>query len=137
MAQFPVRQTAGGRPASAASAYRAGVRSTAARRAHIHELRTWRHNVASTELPLETLQAICDRLTAGEQLGDVLDALDVRHQQIWGRARWDPEWSATLEAALMTGRDPQLPHGTDRAYTARCRCRECRDDHRGRTSRDR
>ena len=49
----------------------------------------------------------------------------------------DDEWSAALEAALMTTRRDDLQHGTNAAYVRGCICKECREHQRIRMARRR
>jgi hypothetical protein len=49
----------------------------------------------------------------------------------------DDEWSAALEAALMTTRRDDLQHGTNAAYVSGCVCSECRGHQRQRMTQNR
>lgn len=112
-----------------ASRYRAGDKDPAALAAHAAETTQWRHD--NHPVTGETADMLLTLLAAGHALRITCDRLGVTTQAVHGRAQWDPEWSTALDAALMAGRDPDLPHGTHKAYRQHCRCPECRDFHHG------
>ena len=68
------------------------------------------------------------RIAAGQHLSEVLADMGLSHQQLWKRARQAPEWGAELDRLLTLWRDPELRHGTVRAYRVHgCRGPEWRE----------
>jgi hypothetical protein len=82
-------------------------------------------------------QELLDAIYAGQPFRTVLRDLGLTSNQVFGLARTDGEWSATLEAALTAARRDDLQHGTNAAYVAGCVCRECREHQRVRMARNR
>ncbi|MFC8454405.1 hypothetical protein [Kitasatospora sp. NPDC057223] len=50
------------------------------------------------------------------------------------RRRRDETWHRDIDAALPTGRNPDLAHGTEGAWKGGCRCPDCRTAHHGPTT---
>lgn len=66
-------------------------------------------------------------LRDGASMHDACDRIGVTNKQVAAYTRAHPNWNADLNEALMAGRDPDLNHGTYRAYRYdKCRCPECR-----------
>ena len=108
--------------------YRSGCSCELCLAAHRHE----RHKRAEKLFPAAMRARVLAALTEGELLPDVAAREGVSRRRIWGRARWDAEWSEQLEHALMTGRDPRIEHGGTTAYRdGRCFCLPCRARHAG------
>jgi hypothetical protein len=57
---------------------------------------------------------------AGQSFRSVLCDLNLTPNQVWSMARVDREWSAGLEAVLMTTRRDDPKHGTNAACVAGC-----------------
>ena len=57
--------------------------------------------------------------------------------QVFGLAKTDEEWAATLETALTATRRDDLQHGTSAAYVHGCVCSECREHQRRRMTKNR
>lgn len=124
-AEIPVRRR------RLASRYRAGDRSARARAAKAADDRRWRRLRADDpDDPLgpRRREEVLLRIAAGQHLREVLADMGLSHQQLWKRARQVPEWGAELDRLLTLWRDPELRHGTVRAYRVHgCRCPECRE----------
>jgi hypothetical protein len=91
----------------------------------------YRRRRAEALFPADVRAAVLEELADGLELREVCDAHNVTPQRVFAWRRFEPEWSARLDAALMAGRDPSLDHGTPRAFRhGRCRCPECRVAHR-------
>lgn len=72
---------------------------------------------------------LCELVASGLSYQESLLEMGVTAQATSGHRRRDPDFAASLDAALMAGRDPNLAHGTPSAWKARCRCPECRAHH--------
>lgn len=69
-------------------------------------------------------------LAHGRSVDEALLGTGLTPGNLYGIAKWDQEWAAQLDSALLAGRDPRLRHGTEVAYkVGRCRCPECRAAH--------
>lgn len=123
-AEMPVRRR------RLVSRYRAGDRSARARAAKAAADRRWRRLRADDpDDPLgpRRREEVLLRIAAGQHLSEVLADMGLSQQQLWKRARQVPEWGAELDRLLTLWRDPELRHGTVRAYRVYgCRCPECR-----------
>lgn len=53
----------------------------------------------------------------------------VTPQAVTFRRRQNENFRRGVEAALMAGRDPALPHGSNNGWRAGCRCPDCRACH--------
>jgi hypothetical protein len=63
--------------------------------------------------------------------------LGLTSNQVWGLAKTDEAWSASLDAALTATRREDLRHGTTPAYVRGCVCKDCREHQRVRMTRNR
>jgi hypothetical protein len=81
---------------------------------------------ADTRFPESTRQQLLDELLAGQPFKAVLQDLGLTANQVWGRARRDPDWAAAFDAVLMVTRRTDLDHGSNAAYVKGCVCPECR-----------
>lgn len=97
----------------------------AARRVHVNEIRQ-----AAAFARWETLgPRLCELVAAGAGYGDAVEAIGVTWQAVIAHRRCDPAFAARLDAALMQGRDPDVPHGTHMGWRTGCRCPDCRAHH--------
>ena len=110
------------------SRWRAGCDCDACRTAHNTDI-TARRNAARAATLAPILDELLERLAAGDDYGRALADLGTNGNLIGGHRRWDPDFARQLDDALMTGRDPNLRHGTASGWRARCRCPECREHH--------
>jgi hypothetical protein len=81
-------------------------------------------------LPVEVRQQLLDAIYAGEPFRTALRDLGLTSNQVFGLAKTDEEWAATLETALTATRRDDLQHGTTPAYVRGCVCSECREHQR-------
>ena len=88
-------------------------------------------------LPVEKRQQLLDAIYAGEPFRTVLRDLSLTSNQVFGLAKTDEEWAATLETALTATRRDDLQHGTSAAYVHGCVCSECREHQRRRMTKNR
>lgn len=70
-------------------------------------------------------------LAGGVPYREALKAHGVTAQALTSHRHRDRDFAARLDEALMAGRDPDLDHGRNSAWKARCRCPECREFHQG------
>jgi hypothetical protein len=82
-------------------------------------------------------QQLLVAIYAGQPFRQVLGDLDLTPNRVWGLARIDDEWSATLDGALMAAGRHDLEQGTNAAYVAGCVCKECREHQQLRMGRNR
>ncbi|WP_188196644.1 type I-E CRISPR-associated protein Cse1/CasA [Nonomuraea sp. SYSU D8015] len=116
------------------SRYRRGARDDPeARAAHNEETRQWRRQQADAEFPPATRAQLLRDLTEGTSLADAVRRSKTRLSTsiVWGRARWDTEFSDTLEKALAANCAGGPRCGTDQGYKNGGRCKRCRAAHRG------
>ncbi len=108
--------------------YRAGCPCTPCREAENAANRglTYRRGMAHWA---ELGPALLDSLASGVSYQDALAAHGVTQQALTRHRHRDPDFATRLDEALMIGRDPTLPHGTNMGWKARCRCPECRAFH--------
>lgn len=111
--------------------WRAGCRCSECRTAHNDGSRTFRRRVVDTRrFPPKLRDRLLALIAAGVHITDAAAALRTSQQAIHRYARVHPEWGAELDEALMGGRAPEVPHGTEAGYRHhRCRCPECRQAH--------
>ncbi|WP_156150392.1 helix-turn-helix domain-containing protein [Gordonia sihwensis] len=105
-----------------------GRRCAACRAAHNNASRELRREHRA-EYWAERVDAPCELLADGGTYTDVLEQLEITAQAVTGQRSVDPVFAARIDAALMQGRDPSLPHGSALAWKAKCRCPECREHH--------
>lgn len=108
--------------------WRAGCTCDECRDAHNIELRD-RHRVERAHWWAPRLDPLCESLASGMQYGEALAVRGIALQAVSSYRRVDAEFAKAIDAALMEGRDPALPHGTSSGWGARCRCPECREYH--------
>lgn len=78
---------------------------------------------------------LLELLRDGMSMHDVCEQVGVTNKQVAAYARAHPDWNTALDAALMTGRDPNLTHGIYSTYRHHgCRCPECRSTTQATTS---
>jgi hypothetical protein len=85
--------------------------------------------------PSRPAAALLEALAAGQPFKQALAELELTHFRVWGLARHDPAWSATLDEVLMATRRANLTHGTAYAYFQGCVCPDCRAVQRERLKR--
>ncbi|MEV4087698.1 type I-E CRISPR-associated protein Cse1/CasA, partial [Nonomuraea fuscirosea] len=119
------------RPAKPASRYRAGARNDPeARAAHNEQTREWRRQQSDAEFPPAARQRVLAAVREGQKLTDAARAVNITTNGVWGRARWDAEFSDSLEEALAANCPGGARCGTDAGYKDGGRCRRCRGAHR-------
>ncbi|MEV6219881.1 hypothetical protein [Nocardia sp. NPDC051833] len=70
---------------------------------------------------------ITDAISAGAHPVEAAAAVGLTWNQVLGLARLDRRWASRLDKALLTGRNPDIAHGSYYSYQKhRCRCPECR-----------
>jgi hypothetical protein len=114
--------------------WHSGCRCTLCRCAHAETQRAFGRARAQ---PAKTRQQLLDGIYGGRPFRTLLRDLKLTPNQVWGLTRTDPEWSATLEAALKATRRSDLKHGTNAAYVAGCVCKDCREHQQRRMGRSR
>jgi hypothetical protein len=82
-------------------------------------------------------QQLLEAIYARKPFPAVLRDLGLTHNQVWGLAKTEDEWSEALEAALTATRRHDLQHGTNAASVQGCICSECREHQRIRMARNR
>lgn len=86
-----------------------------------------RRDAAELLFPPTVRTKLLTMLSVGVALGEACADLGVSAPMVHGWRQYSPTWSASLDAALMEGRDPSLDHGTPDAYRwGLCRCPDCR-----------
>lgn len=111
-----------------ASRWRAGCDCDACGAAHNLDTQQ-RRREARQAWWVQRTEPLLKRLAGGGDYGHVLADLEVTAAAVTARRRTDPSFAQALDEALMTGRDPDLRHGTAAAWKRRCRCPECREHH--------
>ncbi|MER6695039.1 hypothetical protein [Streptomyces minutiscleroticus] len=80
-----------------------------------------RHRSSEACFPPAARAALLGRIVGGEHISDVCVDLGISVNRARSYGRHAPAWGRAL--ALRAGCDPDLEHGTARAY--RCRCPHC------------
>lgn len=129
--QAPEAEPAPSRQVADVTRWRQGDRDPAALAAHLADLSAWRRARAAKRFGPAQRAHIIREITGGRAIGEVAAALGLHTASITNYARRvDPAWGEELDAALMAGRDPNIPHGTTYSYRVRrCRCPVCRRAH--------
>lgn len=110
-----------------AECWRAGCTNPECRTAHRTEVELRRDTVRENVFPADARQRFLALVENGGEVSAAAEQVGVTHFVVWGRARKHEQFLAELDAALLAGRDPALPHGTAAAYRdARCKCSDCR-----------
>ncbi|WP_433574142.1 hypothetical protein [Nocardia brasiliensis] len=109
----------------ATSRYRSGARDQEARSAHARDTGEWRRALRRAEFGPREHQVVFERLRAGERLSEAAAAAGMTTVGVYGRARWDPDFSTALEAVLAET-CPVCAYGDAQK---RGHCRECRSAH--------
>lgn len=111
-----------------ATGWRGGGRCPRCRDAHNTQTRDMRRGWS--QIDQRTWHAVLLSLRNGRTLADAAARHGLTPAALFGQARVHLERREQLDAALMHGRDPDLPHGTARAVKAGCSCPECRESRR-------
>jgi len=106
--------------------YRRGIHTPQTREAHRLACRDQRRRRAAKAFGEAARAIVLAALTDGATLRKAAQRAGATLGQIYGLAAWHTEWSSALDAALDTGCDPALNHGTPGAYKHGGRCRACR-----------
>lgn len=96
--------------------------------AHLSAVRDLRRRKSLEALEPHREQ-ILSMLASGDTYKKIFEKTGIRPQALTGIASWDEGWRQALDEALMTGRRPDLNHGTSWGWRCGCRCPECRDAH--------
>jgi hypothetical protein len=59
---------------------------------------------------------VIEILSSGGTFEEVKEETGLTPQRLHGIAKWNEEWCRELDDALMSGRDPDIAHGTEWAY---------------------
>jgi hypothetical protein len=84
------------------------------------------HAEGDKRFPAEQRAELLDLLRAGVLFPAAVAQLGLSPILVWGRCKWDAEWSAELTETLDQHRPADLPHGKQRGHVAGCRCSDCR-----------
>lgn len=110
--------------------WRRGCRCDICEYLHLIDLRLFRAARAERALPPPLRRHVLREARAGRPPAAVAAALGVPVQCIWSYARSHPVWFTELDDALMEGRDPDVPHGSQGYRWHGCVCPTCRRAHR-------
>lgn len=109
------------------SGWRRGCRCRRCTVAHNRDTRRRRRRRMHEQFPYQRRREMAGYVADG--IGPEIAArmVGVTWTQALALKKISPAWARMLDEALMTGRDPDLGHGTMRAYRSGCRCPDCRE----------
>jgi hypothetical protein len=105
--------------------WRWGCRCLACKGAHVEHSRMSRRGSRDAEFAKHA-EHVLSALASGETPESACAGTTLSAGKLYGRARWDEGWRNSLDVAMSSGRLPGVPHGTETAYKAGCRCPNCR-----------
>ncbi|MBF6588428.1 hypothetical protein IU414_27170 [Nocardia farcinica] len=76
------------------------ARDGRARAAHAEVSRAWRRKIATQAFDDRAAQVLLAAVREGMTVAEAAAVIEVTHQQVYGRARWDGEFREALEDAL-------------------------------------
>lgn len=96
---------------------------------HAVKSRAYRARQRKDRFPGSVRRSLLRALATGVPFGEACHERGVSAQLVWGTAHAEPRFAQQLDAALMAGRSPDIPHGRTWSYRRGCRCPECRRAH--------
>ncbi|AIG81291.1 Hypothetical protein AJAP_42620 (plasmid) [Amycolatopsis japonica] len=114
------------------SRWRKGARDDVARAAHNAETTSWRRSLREATFDPEDHEVLFEQLRAGLRLSEAAAVVGQTTHAVYGRARWDAEFSEKLERVLAETCPAEIC-GTAKGARQGGHCASCRAAHRGRS----
>jgi hypothetical protein len=100
--------------------------------AAVAAVREYRRGLADAMFGAAAREHVLGLIRGGVPVGEAAATVNVSAAAVYGRARWDVEFAARLDAALDEASAPRksIYCGTPTGYRSRqCKCRPCRTAH--------
>lgn len=103
-----------------------GCRCDLCRKAHADYQRGNRRLARTVD---RSIIVLCGLLGTGVPYSEALDQAGISHQYVTAGRHMNPKIADVVDAALIKGRDPRIPHPSTRGWESGCRCPDCREWH--------